>query len=913
MKFSKWLSASLMLIAPLVIGGVCWGLSEKYLETFSQYDIMFYDPEQCATGSSGVCGSTAKEMYWSALRQTFGEVPAAGIMGNIMHEGGFNPVLVEACDHLNPFDFRQGTWKSGWSWEIYSTGVGQPHPSGVGAFGTTSERAKYIQSAPEDLLQYFQHPELYSFCGCSGAPGLGGAPTSGDALLAKIGETDFGRLVKLDVDFLTGALERLPSFDLEAFKEMTDPGEAAVYFSMHYEKCQGCLEAGSATNQGRRASGQKAYDEFADFACTISTNAAEGDDADGADGDAGASGSSDAGAASGEAGADGSASADGNGNGNGANASGDANVGAGADGAGTTAASGIGATGTSASGVNATSEAASQPVEEPVTLIGDSIAVMAENELKEKFPNGFLNMVGSRHLTNGSVCGDEGGLTTLRKLAAGSGVIAAQHVGGDCEIVAVHGSSLADNVVWELGGNTNGADREHIEQVVELVGERNLYLVTPYNGLAMATTDAIAETYRAVANEHDNVYIVDWNKAVREDEATYITRADGMAVHPTAAGRQLLADLIAEAINGGADCISDAEFPYYAQYDPKWKNAPFGTSTVGRGGCGPTSFAMMASALLGRSILPDETGRVAGEAGMYIQGAGSSWQITEVLAAHYGLEFKSLSARSPEEAVEIINEYLRQGWMIHTSGQGSEPFTRGGHYIGIRGIASDGNWLIADSGHREEYTTTRTWEPLELVRSGMHIANIKAIRGPRSGVGACGDACLVGEGETTRGGFRAVEDARGIIEAYQKDDLEGLGLIMPATGDRHHNCVAFSTWFINHYTDITYIGGADGWQYVDRFYQEKKGEYPDLKISNTPSVYALASWGEPPTMRSGGNHTGIVVGIDQAKGKILIAEAGWNNPGVTGVHEYNLSDAMGSPNYKYINLNAHLKPNMGLD
>ena len=144
------------------------------------------------------------------------------------------------------------------------------------------------------------------------------------------------------------------------------------------------------------------------------------------------------------------------------------------------------------------------------------------------------------------------------------------------------------------------------------------------------------------------------------------------------------------------------------------------------------------------------------------------------------------------------------------------------------------------------------------------------------------------------------------------DDLgESYGLALPSTGDYHHNCVAFSTWFINHYTEFVYKHPPNGNMLVDDFYGRFSSSYPDLEITDTPSVYSVASWSVSVPNSSSGNHTGIVVGIDEEKDEILIAEAGWNLPYFTGVHKYTLSEFIG-PGKQYINLNKYLRSDTGL-
>lgn len=178
-------------------------------------------------------------------------------------------------------------------------------------------------------------------------------------------------------------------------------------------------------------------------------------------------------------------------------------------------------------------------------------------------------------------------------------------------------------------------------------------------------------------------------------------------------------------------------------------------------------------------------------------------------------------------------------------------------------------------------------------------------------ISSSGDICRTGTG-----GFSSVEEAESVvIAAYNNISSSELGraygLALPGTGDYHDNCVAFSTWFINHYTEIQYTYPPDGRDLVRDFYNRNKSNYSDLKIDTEPSVYSIASWSVPGQFTSSGNHTGVVVGIDQASDTILIAEAAWGNHGFTGVHERRLSESVRS-GYEYININKYLKSNTGL-
>ena len=191
-------------------------------------------------------------------------------------------------------------------------------------------------------------------------------------------------------------------------------------------------------------------------------------------------------------------------------------------------------------------------------------------------------------------------------------------------------------------------------------------------------------------------------------------------------------------INSGSHWSGEG-FPYYYQRDPEWKEHPYGPrvmsdgstggmSTLGSSGCGIFSFAMMATALLNREVLPTELADIAGPGGMLREG-GSSHGLVGFLAPKYGLEFKSIGVSSGDraQAISVINQYLRDGWMIHSTGLGTTPYTSTGHMIGIRGITTDGKWLIADSNASQEAQNT-LWEPTDVINAGMNVGYLMAIR-----------------------------------------------------------------------------------------------------------------------------------------------------------------------------------------
>lgn len=149
-------------------------------------------------------------------------------------------------------------------------------------------------------------------------------------------------------------------------------------------------------------------------------------------------------------------------------------------------------------------------------------------------------------------------------------------------------------------------------------------------------------------------------------------------------------------------------FPIYIQTDPRWTNAPYTSSdTVGHSGCGPSAMAMIITVLTGQAVTPDQTAKIAGDDGMLKDG-GSSWDLPNDLAKHYGL--KSTSIKSD---VTAISNAVKSGSYVIMAGKGSLPFTGGGHYIFIRGVTPDGKWKVGDSAHRD--TNNQEFNPSTIL------------------------------------------------------------------------------------------------------------------------------------------------------------------------------------------------------
>ena len=227
----------------------------------------------------------------------------------------------------------------------------------------------------------------------------------------------------------------------------------------------------------------------------------------------------------------------------------------------------------------------------------------------------------------------------------------------------------------------------------------------------------LAHMHTPLPNDHNDTNDI-WRFVENE-----LKRIDGVSSTSSTSSAQ------ANSNCGGRQAIDPSNLTNYLQCDPQWGQSPFGSSNICTSGCGPTSFASLATMLLGQQILPNETSKVAGDAGMYIRGAGSSHQVTKFLANHYGLQYEKLpTPANSSQAIEMINKYLDEGWTLHISGRGTAPFSAGGHYIAIRGKTNDGKWLLFNSSGAGKDPNNLVIDPEALVSAGLALSNLNAVK-----------------------------------------------------------------------------------------------------------------------------------------------------------------------------------------
>ena len=135
----------------------------------------------------------------------------------------------------------------------------------------------------------------------------------------------------------------------------------------------------------------------------------------------------------------------------------------------------------------------------------------------------------------------------------------------------------------------------------------------------------------------------------------------------------------------------ETEVVYYNQMDERWKDLPYGTDDIGHYACGPTSMAIVVSSLTSETVDPPHMAQWAYENGHWCSRSGSYHSVVPGAAAAWGLNCEACSRDDPQKLVDA----LAAGKLV-VAIMGPGHFTRGGHFIVLRGVTSEGKILVAD-------------------------------------------------------------------------------------------------------------------------------------------------------------------------------------------------------------------------
>lgn len=148
-----------------------------------------------------------------------------------------------------------------------------------------------------------------------------------------------------------------------------------------------------------------------------------------------------------------------------------------------------------------------------------------------------------------------------------------------------------------------------------------------------------------------------------------------------------------EILTGGG-----LEVAYFNQTDEEREEQKYGTDPLATHGCGPTAMAMAVSSLTGELVDPADMAALCVRDGYWCRDHGSYLAMVQGVAETYGLECQPLDPAAVE--AEEIYRRLNDGELLvalMTKGH----FTKGGHFILLRGTTLSGEILVADPASRE--------------------------------------------------------------------------------------------------------------------------------------------------------------------------------------------------------------------
>ena len=151
----------------------------------------------------------------------------------------------------------------------------------------------------------------------------------------------------------------------------------------------------------------------------------------------------------------------------------------------------------------------------------------------------------------------------------------------------------------------------------------------------------------------------------------------------------------------------------FVYYDQNQYNYPYGDDTIAYSGCGPTSFAMIASTLTGKSITPVDAVKWCGNK-YYMMGVGTYWSYFEAAADHFG-GIKMEQQLGKNEFSSVVAALKKGKYVI--SAQSAGIFTRGGHFIVLAGITSSGKIIVYDPNGGNHYIGT-SFDQSQITASG---------------------------------------------------------------------------------------------------------------------------------------------------------------------------------------------------
>lgn len=165
--------------------------------------------------------------------------------------------------------------------------------------------------------------------------------------------------------------------------------------------------------------------------------------------------------------------------------------------------------------------------------------------------------------------------------------------------------------------------------------------------------------------------------------------------------KEMLDPLISDIVErDGGEILTGGglEIVYFNQTDEDREDQKYGTDPLSTHGCGPTAMAMAVSSLTEETVDPEDMAALCVRDGHWCRDHGSYLSMVQGVAQAYGLECQSLDVEAPDES--DIYRRLNEGEVL-VALMSRGHFTRGGHFILLRGTTLSGEILVADPASRD--------------------------------------------------------------------------------------------------------------------------------------------------------------------------------------------------------------------
>lgn len=558
-----------------------------------------------------------------------------------------------------------------------------------------------------------------------------------------------------------------------------------------------------------------------------------------------------------------------------------------------------------------------------ITIIGDSITEGSKDAILALLPEADIHSQVSKRFGSGS---DEA-MSSSNTDANPSGISITKYL--------IAENQLQSTVVFALGSNNMPLTQAQIDDALALFGNnRQIFFITNYD--ASGKNSSYYDTNNSLFNtaaENSNVHVIDWAAAASADPAAYLSN-DGL--HPTAAGQELFAGLISDAVGGSTSTTSglNGNYTNYAgdqvltdsQITLLQSNIPIYEQAIQNTGAGQHGINWQFMATLhyqetGLNRYNPDNGQGVYQMYTYVNETGNTFPPADEISEEEFLRqselviteelipmitSNDLNLSNPDDikrfffsfngrAQQYIDKALAMGFSQEEANNGE-----GSPYVMNKyDAARDPDSPDMDPNWPGRYVADGVYDPNSVGANYGAFTIYSAIGGA--------DVCI----SSVSSGGLTLEQAQALMADYIYDvnctDYDIYCTHSSAYGPKA-NCVTFVQYFIDRFTSATGIAatGNGGWVVSNLTGTDVSSPFglyaASLDYSSkgfvyggfVPKAFAIFSTGHGVSMCDGVKcgHTGVVLGINEAEDKIYIGQAGYDTPlaGYSDVIEYSLSD-----------------------